>query len=220
MPISGGKYVSPTWANNASPAINSSELQAITDTIAVNGAQTIAAQLYAQVNGQTAMSYTDLSASDYIGVADVSATTGKKILVSNLVTYLQNNLGYGQFASGYYAGTGTYGQSNPTSVTFPFAPKLFRLYAYYYSSAWHGLRGGSLAATSDPGLDIYLDTLTTTASYNDYVFQQDGSTYRRWFYKSGDGKAIYWYATNGTESANAGSQWNASGRTYYWVAFG
>lgn len=220
MPISGGKYVSPTWANNASPAINASELQAITDTIAVNGAQTLAAQLYAQVNGQTAMSYTDLSASDYIGVADVSATTGKKILVSNLVTYLQNNLGYGQFASGYYAGTGTYGQSNPTSVSFPFAPKLFRLYAYYYNSAWHGLRGGSMVSTSDPGLDIYLDTLTTTANYDDYVFQQGGSTYRHWFYKSGDGKTIYWYATNGTESASAVQQWNASGRTYYWVAFG
>lgn len=33
MPINNGKYVSPTWANNASPAIDDTELQAITDTV-------------------------------------------------------------------------------------------------------------------------------------------------------------------------------------------
>ena len=34
MPISSGKYVSPTWENGHAPAINQTELQAMTDTIA------------------------------------------------------------------------------------------------------------------------------------------------------------------------------------------
>lgn len=36
MPISGGKYVSPTWHNNAAPALDAAELQAMTDTIEEN----------------------------------------------------------------------------------------------------------------------------------------------------------------------------------------
>lgn len=36
MPISGGKYVAPTWNNGSSPAINAAELQAMCDTIATN----------------------------------------------------------------------------------------------------------------------------------------------------------------------------------------
>lgn len=34
MPISGGKYVAPTWHNNAAPAIDAAELQAMSDTLA------------------------------------------------------------------------------------------------------------------------------------------------------------------------------------------
>ena len=34
MPIMNGRYVSPTWLNNAPPAIDQTELQAITDTLA------------------------------------------------------------------------------------------------------------------------------------------------------------------------------------------
>lgn len=34
MPITNGTYISPTWNNNAPPAIDSTELQAITDTTA------------------------------------------------------------------------------------------------------------------------------------------------------------------------------------------
>lgn len=33
MPIYNGKYIAPLWANNAPPAINQTELQAITDTV-------------------------------------------------------------------------------------------------------------------------------------------------------------------------------------------
>ena len=36
MPISGGKYVAPTWNNGASPAIDASELQDICDTVAAH----------------------------------------------------------------------------------------------------------------------------------------------------------------------------------------
>ena len=33
MPISGGKYVAPTWVNNTSPAIDQAELQAVCNTL-------------------------------------------------------------------------------------------------------------------------------------------------------------------------------------------
>lgn len=33
MPISGGKYVAPTWQNDGSPAIDATELQAISDSL-------------------------------------------------------------------------------------------------------------------------------------------------------------------------------------------
>ena len=33
MPISGGKYVAPTWTNGAAPAINAAELQAVCNTL-------------------------------------------------------------------------------------------------------------------------------------------------------------------------------------------
>ena len=36
MPITGGKYVSPTWENGSAPALNAAELQAMTNTIANN----------------------------------------------------------------------------------------------------------------------------------------------------------------------------------------
>ena len=36
MPISGGKYVAPTWRNNAAPAIDAAELQAMSDTLESN----------------------------------------------------------------------------------------------------------------------------------------------------------------------------------------
>lgn len=36
MPMSGSNYVAPTWVNNASPAIDAAELQAMSDTIEAN----------------------------------------------------------------------------------------------------------------------------------------------------------------------------------------
>lgn len=36
MPISGGKYVAPTWHDNAAPAIDATELQAMSDTLEGN----------------------------------------------------------------------------------------------------------------------------------------------------------------------------------------
>lgn len=35
MPISGGKYVAPTWANGSAPALSAAEMQAISDSIAL-----------------------------------------------------------------------------------------------------------------------------------------------------------------------------------------
>ena len=44
MPISGGKYVAPTWHNNAAPAIDATELQAMSDTLEGNDVAVAALQ--------------------------------------------------------------------------------------------------------------------------------------------------------------------------------
>ena len=119
MPISGGKYTAPTWANGASPAINASELQAICDTLAVNGYSTIAAQLYGLINGQsTTLTSSTLNSADVVPVQDTSGTTGAKISVANLQAYIENNFS-----------RLSYGSTDLTAGTSPLTTGAF--YAYY-----------------------------------------------------------------------------------------
>lgn len=54
--------------------------------------------LYALINGSTALASTGLATGDFIPIGDVSATTGKKVTLANLATYLGNSMG-GAFKS-------------------------------------------------------------------------------------------------------------------------
>lgn len=219
MPISGGSYVSPTWTNDASPAINAAELQAITDTLAVNGAQTLAAQTYKAINDMSALNFSTLANSDYFGVADVSATSGKKITVVDFCAYLQQNLNFGYVEFGSYVGTGTFGSSNPNTVSFTKGSmKLLWLLGVYQDGNNYYLR------YDDPRI-LLLDTLTTTyaSGRSSFLSPFDDSaspTATHWAKKAADGTSVSWYMTNGTGSASAKLQYNTSGATYYWVALG
>ncbi len=84
------------------------------------GQTTAAKGLYALINGATAITAASVADTDYIGLDDVSAMTGKKMLISELKTLLAG----AKIAFGTYNGTGTYGSANPTSLTFDFEPKL------------------------------------------------------------------------------------------------
>ena len=92
--------------------------------------------------------------------------------------------------AGQYVGTGTYGESNAKSVTFPFKPIIF----------------------IHPAQQVLLTNLLTT-SYELYTFHalNDVNVFLK---KSNDGKTIYWYGNSEISS------FNALGFTYYFAAIG
>lgn len=88
------------------------------------GATTAAAAIHALINGLTALTATDLADGDTIALDDASGATGKKVTMANLVAYLSGLMGGARIQTGSYVGTGTYGSSNPCSLTFDFVPQL------------------------------------------------------------------------------------------------
>lgn len=98
-----------------------------------------------------------------------------------------------QIEMGSYTGTGTYGSSNPNSLTFSFSPKIL----YLLSDVDQYLLFTFLIATA---------THAASRIYN-------GSAYT--LYVTWSENAVSWYGkTSGSE------QFNASGNTYYYVAIG
>ena len=110
-----------------------------------------------------------------------------------------SNLGVARSQSGSYVGTGTYGPSNPCSITFSFKPKI----VIFPSDTVYDARGKSMIA---------VDSLTT--SYQDV----DGTLgYKVYAKFDTTTNTLYWYAST---RANEAHQLNSAGVTYYWVAIG
>lgn len=118
-----------------------------------------------------------------------------------------------RFAEGTYTGTGVYGEDNPNSLTFEFAPKLFMIFRE---------RNGRLAGSGN-GSDIvapicYVGSLSeeytsgAICTYSGY----SGST-NAWGYgkRSADGKTLTWYY-----AVTAAGQYNGLDTEYRYVAFG
>lgn len=101
-----------------------------------------------------------------------------------------------QIATGSYTGTGTYGSGNKNSLTFAFAPKFLvvakdgRLTAYEKGSFYW-----ISPSTGSVGIT------TSNADYTPYV--------------SVSGNTVSWY-----DATSSYDQFNESGKTYYYVAFG
>ena len=119
--------------------------------------------------------------------------------------------------TGSYVGTGDYnsgtgwGSSNPTSLTFDFAPKL--LIIGWQETLDNGFFTSNLGerVTSDNYYSIYTGALTT--QFKQYRgFGDPSSSYAK---KSSDGKTITWYAT-----AHANAQRNDRRYKYYYLAIG
>ena len=108
-----------------------------------------------------------------------------------------------RIATGSYVGSGKYGSSNPTSLTFPFAPKLVVILSS--DSSYFGPTGSANIYSSwmiaMPGI---------TKAYVGYGNSNAENIV------SFSGNTMSWYAT----SANAGGQCNASNTHYYYVALG
>lgn len=108
-----------------------------------------------------------------------------------------------------YVGTGTYGSSNPCSLTFDFAPKVVMfLRGYKKSSTQFNYLYGSY--DSDSLVITTADLLEEFSVYNG--FGRYSSAYAK---KDSTGRTISWY---NYESAN--SQANTTGCTHYFLAIG
>ena len=108
--------------------------------------------------------------------------------IQNLFTYLY---------SGQYTGTGTYGRSNPNSITFPFEPVIF-------------------IVPQGSGI-ISPEILNIKRLTNNYVAYNWSVNSRRTIYWkiSQDGKTISWYSTDYQDG-----QLNSSNAIYYYAAIG
>lgn len=119
-----------------------------------------------------------------------------------------------RIATGSYTGTGTYGKSNPTSLTFDFPVKVLFITAYYqkpYDIAEVGsYTGGSNEYTTGSFVETWPITFTSGVG-----FGQSSYKYGR---KSADGKTFEWYTSGGGDYAYY--QANESGKIYRYIAIG
>ena len=105
-----------------------------------------------------------------------------------------------QIATGSYVGTGTYGESNPNSLTFEFEPKFVLIFS-----------GGSGSSGS-----VYFGMAFLT-SHAGYSYKPAGSN-GQWFYV---GKITPSFGTNKvTWSAGSAETQMNNGFSYYYVAIG
>ena len=156
-------------------------------------------------------------------VRNQSKNTDQDSLIAALQTAVG---GKAQIEIGSYVGTGTYGESNPNSITCSFAPKFIWIYgekSYSESTA-------SLNFYSVESLNILKpDSLTTEFSRKNGFVRRSGNwntldlieyTYAK---KSNDGKTVSWYINpygitiSGTGPAYA--QFN-NGATFLYIVFG
>ena len=102
--------------------------------------------------------------------------------------------------TGSYVGTGTYGPSNPCSLTFDFTPKIVLMH-----------RGGNLAYSDSTHCMVFVWNIT-----NDFYVGSSGGSHNSVTYS---GNTISWYNDTGN-LAGAGAQLNGSGTTYWYTAIG
>ena len=109
-----------------------------------------------------------------------------------------------------YVGTGTYGASNPTSLSFSFTP-LFVIFIGYYAPKAFGV-----GAFNNPYSGLWMIPVSSLSTayrqYFGFCLDNTSSAYGK---RSADSNTAYWYSTS-----NATEQLNASGQTYYFLAIG
>lgn len=115
--------------------------------------------------------------------------------------YLGQIGGGTQIATGSYTGTGTYGASNPNTLTFNFEPKLVIIAATYLTIGY----GSTL---TQPNWKLWI------GQPNAYVGYSDGNVEDTYIVK---GNKFSWY---NSYHGSAAMQLNDSGQTYYYIAIG
>lgn len=159
-----------------------------------------------------------------------SSVTANRFLVGNGTSAMVEKtaaqvlalLGAAQVEVGSYVGTGTNGSSNPNSLTFPFAPKLFWIYATQDKNS------ASVPNEVVPTDRYYnFETLVPFANLTTSYVKGKGpaaltssSSSVPYAKKSSDGKTITWYNTYTSGVSGAQAQLNTSNLTYHYIALG
>lgn len=114
--------------------------------------------------------------------------------------------------AGHYSGTGTYGENNPNSLSFNFAPKVLIVFRCSTSTSNAGGQFESAEAWSN-----YFIQVTSLMTTNFTAGRGFGAWFRTPPYgkKSSDGKTISWYQASGAKY-----QLNESGLDYGYLAIG
>lgn len=118
-------------------------------------------------------------------------------------------LGFPKIAIGSYMGTGTYGQDNPTTITFPFPPKL--VFVYAQNEGIMGQAGTDFLGVSSRCLIWWMPGITYQTLQGSYSTQLNFTSYNN---------VLSYYMI--TDASGWGAEWqfNFSGKTYNWIAIG
>lgn len=147
---------------------------------------------------------------DYVSIEAISYANGSSDNVAKKFTRSKYNGVWGEWRNedrvetGSYTGTGTYGSSDPNSLTFSFKPKLF-LISMDGTQLLHG------NSYSESGTFGYLWG-ALTESYKSISVGRNNL-----FNVKAVNKTVYWYVKSGKD---AGDQLNASGTIYNYIAIG
>lgn len=205
-----GMYVCNTLTSNSSVAADSETVYLISSSatfsldsshspytasanaqkVSTHPVNTIGEWVYIMSSDRNA--YPDSGISDgyeyqYLGVPFENAVTAPKI------------------ATGSYKGTGTYGASNPNSLTFDFEPRAVWVFGVDGSSPWQYLTATRFFYPAAFGEEYYMNNLDNR--YNTVV---------AW-----NGNTVSWYCNPWSSSYDGSiNQKNVSGKTYYYVAIG
>lgn len=210
-----GLTASPSMLTNlgstsAADVLAASPRPGVTGTLGLGnggtGGATAAAAIHNLINGLTSITGANLASGDLIGVDDISASTGKKVALSELLSYIVSNAGIG-VETGSYVGTGTYGVNNKNSITFSnITPKLVIFIGH--------------SATPGNGNGYYVDRNPTFYPYGvgSFSYAGDTMTYRENIV-SISGKTMSWYFNNSNTSGPT-YQLNENGKAYDWFAIG
>lgn len=125
-----------------------------------------------------------------------------KTLINNAQTSADNKA---KIQIGSYVGTGTYGVNNPCSLTFDFVPKYLWVSTDSTSGIWNYAVDNNIGLHYMPGITSC--SAFYTGNYNSVNI-------------SVSGKTISWYLARDINSNQADCQFNDSGTTYFYVAFG
>lgn len=165
------------------------------------GQTTAAKALYALINGCLSLTEATIASGDYFALLDISATTGKRITLTNLCDYLNANLSFPKIETGSYTGTGTSGSVNMNSLSFSFEPILVIVSGYSNEIGTETMMIAVKPSTYVPLIYNY-SSMNSSDLYTNIL-----STWGE--------DSVSWYSTQG-----ALQQLNFQGITYDYVALG